>query len=163
MAIILVFSILGLIIVFLLIWRQTITLKIFKDENMIIYIYLLIPAIILISIGSVLRGYYYGLKMIKIPSVSQILECISKIFIVLLIFYYIHPVEPKYGVIIALAGISIGGEGFNFFYLLIRKGKTKSKYFNNVHNPGSLNILSQISSIAIPIGILIISSIIKIC
>ncbi|NMB08331.1 MAG: oligosaccharide flippase family protein [Tissierellia bacterium] len=151
-AIILVFSILGLIIVFLLIWRQTITLKIFKDENMIIYIYLLIPAIILISIGSVLRGYYYGLKMIKIPSVSQILECISKIFIVLLIFYYIHPVEPKYGVIIALAGISIG-EGFNFFYLLIMKGKTKSKYFNNVHNPGSLNILSQISSIAIPIGI----------
>ncbi len=115
MAIILVFSILGLIIVFLLIWRQTITLKIFKDENMIIYIYLLIPAIILISIGSVLRGYYYGLKMIKIPSVSQILECISKIFIVLLIFYYIHPVEPKYGVIIALAGISIGGKALISF------------------------------------------------
>lgn len=151
-AMILVFSILGLIVMFLLVWSETIALKVFKDENMSIYIYLLIPAVILISIGSVLRGYYYGLRMIKIPSISQILECISKLFLVLFVFYYIHPVEPKYGTMIALASISIG-EGFNLFYLLTMKGKTKSEHSIDIYNLGNLNILSQISSIAIPIGI----------
>lgn len=139
--------------VFLIVFSKSIALKIFKNENMFMHIYLLIPATILIAIGSVLRGYYYGLNIIKIPSISQILEYIAKLFLVLNILYYMHPVEPYYGAIIAIIGISIG-ESISLLYLIFKKRKTKSKFtFNTYEKVSRLHILLEISSIAIPIGI----------
>ena len=152
MALFLVCTISGILTIFFIIFGKTISLIIFKDENMFIHIYLLIPAIVLISIGSVFRGYYYGLNEIKIPSISQILECLPKLFLILSIHYYIHPVEPWYGAIIAIIGISLG-ECINLLYLIFRKRKIKSKFtFNTYQKVSKTHTLFEISTIAIPIG-----------
>lgn len=152
-ALFLVCIISGILIAFFIIFGKTIAFKIFKNENMFIHIYLLIPAIILISIGSVLRGYYYGLNIIKVPSISQILECLSKLLLILSMLYYVHTVKPRYGAMIAIIGISLG-ESINILYLIFRKRKIKNKYsFNTFEKSSKLSMLLEISSIAIPIGI----------
>lgn len=153
MALFLVCTISGILIIFFIIFGKTIAFKIFKVENMFIHIYLLIPAIILISIGSVLRGYYYGLNNIKVPSVSQILENLFKLFLILIILYCVHSMEPRYGAMIAIISISLG-ESINILYLIFKKKKLKNNFsFNTFEKINKLNILLEISSIAIPIGI----------
>jgi len=152
MALFLVCTISGILIIFFIIFGKTIAFKALKDENMSIHVYLLIPAIVLISIGSVLRGYYYGLNEIKVPSISQILEYLPKLLLVLSMLYYVHTVEPYYGAMIAIIGISLG-ECINLLYLIFKKRKVKSKFtFNTYEKISRLHILAEIFTIAIPIG-----------
>lgn len=137
----------------LILFGKTITLKIFKNEDMLLCIYLLAPAIIIISVSSVIRGYYYGQKMMIVPSISQIIEHITRFIIVLGLLYYIYPVEPIYGALIAICGITIG-EVFDLIWLVFmeRRLNKKSIYIK----PGQIStttILAQILHMATPLAI----------
>ncbi len=136
----------------LIFFSKTITSRMFNNEDMLFSIYLLIPVVLIISISSILRGYYYGLKMIMIPSVSQIIEHIARFVIILGFLYYVYPIKPIYGVFIAICGIIVG-EVFDLIWLIFMKIRMdkNTQYIPTKIN--SLSILNQIIYISIPIGI----------
>lgn len=136
----------------IVIYGEDISIRVFKDEKMVLGLYLLIPAIIVISISSIIRGYYYGLKLVMIPSISQIIEYVTRFVIILGLLYYIYPVKPFYGALIALAGISVG-EIFDLIWLtfMLKPWKRKKIIKSNII-PLKV-IVRQIIPIAIPLGL----------
>lgn len=132
---------------------KTISMQMFKDKDMSILIYLLTPAIITISINSVIKGYYYGLKMIGVASVSEIVEHVTKFIIVLGFLNYVCPVEPKLGALIAICGISIG-EIFDLIWLIFmyKHSNEKPPYIVPTEI-NKIEILTQILYIATPLTI----------
>lgn len=137
----------------LICFGRSITLRIFKDENMLPLIYILIPTLLIIPISSIFRGYYYGLKMIMIPSISQIIEHITRFVVILGFLYYVYPVKPIYGAFIAIFGVAVG-EFFDLLWLIFMKGRTKEKVsYNNLNKIRSITVLREILYIAIPMGV----------
>lgn len=87
-----------------------------KEPNLNLFILSICPAIVIITISNVIRGYYYGVKKVTIPAVGQIIEQASKIFFVfLLISYFNNKMMSTYA---ALLGISIG-EATNIIFMTI--------------------------------------------
>ena len=80
--------------------------KMLYSNNMSIFILAICPAIIAITLSNVVRGYYYGIKKVNIPAISQILEQISKIIFVYLIAKNFD--NPTLICLSAIIGISIG-------------------------------------------------------
>ena len=52
-----------------------------------LFILAICPAVVLITISNVLRSYFYGIKKVVIPAVGQILEQISRILFLILVYY----------------------------------------------------------------------------
>lgn len=133
-----------------------ITLKIFKNEDMLFCVYLLSPVIIIISLNAIMRGYYYGMKNMIMPSIGQIIEHIMKFIIVLGFLYYVYPVEPVYGAMIAICGISIG-ELFDFIWISSAKKRRNRRHRGSENLPikkiNGITCLTQILLIAIPLTI----------
>ncbi|MBS4535212.1 polysaccharide biosynthesis protein [Clostridium sp. D2Q-14] len=132
-----------------------ISTNILKNKDILYSLYFLIPAICIISISGIIRGYFYGLKKMTISGIAQIIEQISRIVFVILYLYYSYPVDSKWGAFIAIVGISFG-ELFGLFWLLFNysilkvKKRKKRKNFNTL----SLSyIIRNLFFIAIPITI----------
>ena len=82
------------------------SLQLLKDSNLYLLILGICPAIVVITISNVLRGYYYGLKDATIPAIGQVIEQIVRI---LFVFIVINCINKNYlNCYIALIGISIG-------------------------------------------------------
>lgn len=132
---------------------EFISIKVFKNSDMLIGVYLLVPALIIISISNIIRSYFYGMKNMITPSVSQVVEHITRFVIVLGMLYYFKPKSPIHGAIIAIAGISIG-EFFDLLWSLSSKRRlykhTRSSSNNNVF---SLSSLSKVLTISLPLTI----------
>lgn len=127
-----------------------ISIKIFKNKNTFVLINMLCPAIVIISLSSVVRGFYYGLKKINIAGIALILEQITRILFVIGIIYYLKKVNPYYGAYIAIIGISVG-EFFGLLWLILNiKFNNQS---NKRKNLSIINILYQLFTISFPITI----------
>lgn len=130
-----------------------IAIKIYKNKSIVILIYFLIPAVILIPLTITLRGYYYGLRIITVPNVSQIIEHTAQLIIVFIMLKLAYPITPIKGALIAICGISIG-EVFDLIWLTSRLIKTNRKIaYIPYEKKSSFKILSQIFSISAPIAI----------
>lgn len=137
----------------LIFFAPNIAIKVFKDEDMFIFIYFLVPATLIISISSILRGYFYGLKMITVPSISQIIEHVGRFAVVLGFLYYKAPITPAYGALVAIAGISIG-ETFDLIWLsFMQRFMIERKTYSVNSRIEGIRILKQILQVSIPIGI----------
>lgn len=101
------------------------SLKLLKNSNLSLLILAICPAIVVITISNVLRGYYYGIKEVTVPAIGQILEQVSKIIFVFLIIMYIN--NKSMNCYIALLGISVG-EAVNILYISICLYKNSSLY-----------------------------------
>ncbi|HSQ88159.1 polysaccharide biosynthesis protein [Romboutsia sp.] len=105
-----------------------ISLKLLKNANLSLFILSICPAIVVITISNVLRGYYYGLKNVTVPAIGQVLEQISRIVFVFLLIMYIN--NKAMNCYIALLGISIG-ETINILFIttcLCRNSNLYNKY-----------------------------------
>lgn len=91
-----------------------ISLKLLKNANLSLFILSICPAIVVITISNVLRGYYYGLKDVTVPAIGQVLEQISRIIFVFLLIMYIN--NKAMNCYIALLGISVG-ETINILFI----------------------------------------------
>lgn len=80
--------------------------KFLNNPHLNLFILAIAPAIVTITISNVLRGYYYGVKKVKIPAVGQIIEQITKILFVVLLVMYMG--NKNFNCYIALLGVSIG-------------------------------------------------------
>jgi len=102
-----------------------ISLKLLKNANLNLFILAICPAIVVITISNVLRGYYYGLKDVTIPAIGQVLEQISRIIFVFLLIMYVD--NKAMNCYIALLGISIG-ETINILFITICLYKNSNLY-----------------------------------
>lgn len=100
------FFIAALISIFVGLNSNYLSSKILHSNDMSIFILAICPAIIAITLSNVVRGYYYGIKKVNTPAISQILEQISKILFVYLIVKNFK--DPNLICLSAIIGISIG-------------------------------------------------------
>ena len=107
-------------------------IKFFNNSNLYLLILAISPAIVVITISNVLRGYYYGLKNATIPAIGQVLEQICRILFVFILIKYIN--KDYLNCYIALLGISIG-EISNIFFItccLYKDSNLSNKYIINI-------------------------------
>ena len=137
----------------LMFFAEFISIRVFKNSDMLIGVYLLVPALIIISISNVIRAYFYGMKNMVTPSIAQVIEHITRFIIVVGMLYYFKPKSPIHGAIIAIAGISIG-EFFDLLFSLSSKRRLyKNRYSPSNDNTFSLSSLSKVLTISIPLTI----------
>lgn len=108
------------------------------NNNHSIFILSICPAIIAITLSNIVRGYYYGLKEVNIPAISQVLEQISKFLFVYLIVKNLH--NQSLICLSALIGISIG-ECVSLSIMTI--GLARNPY---IYNKYTINIKEFINS-----------------
>lgn len=77
-----------------------------KDEGLNLFILGICPAVVLITISNVFRSYFYGIKKVTIPAIGQVVEQISRIIFLALIFLYIK--NKLFLCYYALIAISVG-------------------------------------------------------
>lgn len=162
------FFIAGLISLIVAISSDILSLRLLHSNTSSIFILALCPSIIAITISNIVRGYYYGIKQVDIPAISQILEQISKIVFVYLIVKNFK--SPTLICLSAIIGISIGEcISLSFMTLgLARRPYIDNKYTINIKefirssyntirmsipitcNRMSNIVLSSISSMIIP-------------
>lgn len=122
-----------------------------RNKDVYPSIILLAPAIFVISIASVMRGYFYGLKKINPAGIAQILEQITRISFVLITLSYFYPVKSGLGAFIAVCGITVG-EVFGLLWLIINyRIINRKKSHGNSKGITTGKILSQMSHITVPI------------
>ncbi|WP_130806464.1 putative polysaccharide biosynthesis protein [Senegalia massiliensis] len=146
------FSLILSLILFLL--SPFISSNILKNKDTLYFLYFLIPAILLISLSSVTRGYFYGLKKMGISGSSQIIEQIIRIVFVLLYLYFSYPIDSTWGAFIALLGISVG-EFFGLLWLFLNYNIINFKSKKNIVNKklSLKEIITSLFFIAMPITI----------
>ena len=90
------------------------SIKLLKDINLYLLVLGICPAVVVITISNVLRGYYYGLKDATVPAIGQVIEQLVRI---LFVYIIINCIKKDYlNCYIALLGISIG-EVANIFFI----------------------------------------------
>ncbi|MGL5718507.1 MAG: oligosaccharide flippase family protein [Paraclostridium sp.] len=75
------------------------------NSNLYIFVLAICPAIVVITLSNILRGYYYGIKKVNAPAISQILEQLVKILFVYLVVKNTN--NPLTISLSAIIGISI--------------------------------------------------------
>lgn len=147
------FSIAIILSTILLFSAKFIALKVLKNEDMLLGVYLLIPPIIIISLSNVLRSYFYGKKDMITPSVAQLIEHFTRFTIVIGMISYFSPLNPLYGAIIAILGISIG-EFFDLMWSLSAKKRLYNSQIFATKNKWSSKIaLHKIIKVSVPLTI----------
>lgn len=101
--------------------------KLLHDKYSNLFILSICPAIVIITISNVLRGYFYGIKKVMVPAVGQVIEQITRILFVFLLTMYIS--DKAMICYVTLLGISIG-EATNVIYMSICLYKESSLYNN---------------------------------
>lgn len=99
--------------------------RLLNDRDLNLFILAICPAVVLITLSNVFRGYFYGIKKVIVPAVGQVVEQISRILFVFLIAMYISDnAMICYATLIA---ISIG-EAVNVIYMSICLYKESTLY-----------------------------------
>ncbi|MTI46573.1 MAG: polysaccharide biosynthesis protein [Firmicutes bacterium] len=138
----------------LIVTSKHISINIYNNEKLLSLIYVAIPAIPILSLTSVLRGYLYGLNKMAQAGFSEIIEHIGRFIIIIFILFYIHPVSPYTSCKIAIFGISIG-EFLDLIYLLsIYKKNTRDTRLAIYSKDSFKSIVLKIIKIATPLTIL---------
>ncbi len=100
------------------------------------------------ALGSVLRGYFLGLKNTTISALSQVLEQLTRIFLIYLTSSYFVPLGIEYACGCAVLGMAVG-EIISFLYVfftyLFHKKEKKKKTLSNK------SALIMLLSMAVPL------------
>ncbi|WP_240414335.1 stage V sporulation protein B [Paenibacillus periandrae] len=115
------------------------------------------PIIILVGIGSVLRGYFQGRQNMIPTAVSQVAETIIRIFTVLAFAYALLPYGIEYAAAGAMAGVMVGeAVALLVLFLYYRRSRSQTTPFpiakiGSVPLVGRLANLRQLLKLALPI------------
>ncbi|HLR20370.1 MAG TPA: oligosaccharide flippase family protein [Tissierellaceae bacterium] len=140
-----------LLSIVIVLFSDFIAINIFKNKEMIYGVYLLVPALIIMSITRVLESFFYGMKNMIIPSIAEIIESTARLIIITTIFYYFSNTNPIYGAMIAILGISIG-ELCDLIWSLLSKNKTRiSRSKENIFSGFSIRFAAKILFMSLPL------------
>ncbi|QZY57249.1 stage V sporulation protein B [Crassaminicella profunda] len=145
----------SLLSIFLFFYAKYISINIIRNKDTYFSLIALTPAIPLITLSSIFRGYYYGIKDVGPPGTSQILEQIFRIVFVIGSLYMVSPLPTKYASMIAVMGISVG-ELIGLLWLLFKFKILEALHLRRTYHvlkTKSKAILKKIIIISIPITI----------
>lgn len=126
---------------------------IIKDMRIITAIKIICPAMILISISNILKGYFYGTSKINIPSIIDILEKFMRIIILIAVIKLLNLKTVQSTVTAAYASICIG-EFLSYVFLYSYYKKVKVKIEDNITlNISKRSLLKDMIKIAFPLCI----------
>ena len=103
-------------------------------EDVTYVIRVISTAILIVPVLSVYRGYFEGHKFITPPSVSQVLEQIVRVTIIIVgsfLTLKVFNLSLKNTVGVAVFGATLGSF-FSYFYLLIIRNKNKNKFTKKI-------------------------------
>ncbi|MEZ0536071.1 oligosaccharide flippase family protein [Caldicellulosiruptoraceae bacterium PP1] len=105
-------------------------INIFKWPNDAYYAYIsLAPAIFFVSLASIYRGLFNGLKEMEHTAISQIIENIFRVTVGLSLCLILIKKSISYSTAGAMLGASVGSF-FSLLYLVISKSKLNKEIFN---------------------------------
>ena len=126
-------------------------------EDVTFVIRVISTAILIVPILSIYRGYFEGHRFMSPPSISQVLEQIVRVLIIIfgsLFAIKVFKLNLTNAVGIALAGATVGAI-ISYFYLVDKKNKNKKKFdekIRNVNEPiiSNKTIIKKLAVYALP-------------
>jgi stage V sporulation protein B len=140
--------------VFMYLYIDFIANVILKDSRTYYSLLLLIPCIPIVAAASALKGYFYGTQDIVPTAISQIVEQIVRIGLVMAMAGYFLKVGIEYACALATIGMAIGEMSNLLVILLIYRFK-KSKSEKQKSRYGFMRkriIIKELAKISVPIS-----------
>jgi stage V sporulation protein B len=130
---------------------------ILKDNRTYYAFMVLIPCIPVIAIAAVLRGYFYGISQVMPTALSQVVEQIIRISLVLGMAEFMIKAGMEYACMLAAIGMAAGEVSNLIVLYLFYVKKNKNLSINrtikdNIHIKRKSIILKEIFSISIPVS-----------
>ncbi|KUO74372.1 MAG: hypothetical protein APF77_16315 [Clostridia bacterium BRH_c25] len=122
-----------------------------KDYRTLLSIMVFTPAIFFISIGGVLKGYFFGLQDVNPPALIDILEKVIRLGGLLLTTYFLLPFGIEYvcaGVMAAMAT----GELISLALLYFSYKLRRTSIVVNTQTDSTIHIMSRILKTALPLS-----------
>lgn len=140
--------------IFILIFSGVISNVILKDSRTYYSVILLIPCIPAIAAASALKGYFYGIQDVTPTAISQIVEQIVRIGLVVAMAGYFVKIGLDYACALATIGMAVG-EMSNLFVLAIIYKIKKKNSFKKLSRNGFIRkrvIIKELLEISLPIS-----------
>lgn len=132
---------------------EPLALKVLKDSRTLLSIMVFTPAIFFISLGAVLKGYFFGLQDVNPPALIDILEKLIRLFGLLLTTYFLLPFGIEYvcaGVMAAMATGELISLALLFFTYRIKRAAVTTY---QTHVDSSVSIIARILRTALPLSL----------
>ncbi len=144
----------GIIIsVFMFTFIDFIVNVILKDERTYYSMLLLIPCIPVIAAASAIKGYFYGIQDVAPTAVSQIVEQIVRICLVMAMAAYFVNIGMEYACALATIGTAFGEiANLAVVYVVYRKRKKQLPVRSKAGLLRKRSIIRDIAGIAIPVS-----------
>lgn len=144
-------SVLAIIIIVVL--RPVLLPKLLPDPRSIFPFMTMVPALILVALSSILRGYFQGLQQMTPSAVSQICEQVVRTTLGITLAYKLLPYGPAYAATGLAAGMVIG-ETVGLISLLVfyRFSSLRRKVESNPSTEENLHsLIRKIMTLSFPI------------
>lgn len=145
----------GIIVsVTLLIFSNFISATILKDSRTYYSLIIMVPCIPLIAAASAIKGYFYGIQQVTPTAISQIVEQIVRIAVVILMASYFVNISMQFACALATLGMA-AGEIANLAILLFIYKYQKIKPLYTRSRFGFLRkrlILKDLFKISVPVS-----------
>lgn len=128
---------------------------ILKDSRTYYSFLFLMPCIPVIAIASALKGYFYGMSDITPTALSQIMEQVVRIALVMAMAVYFADLGLEYACALATFGMAIG-EVSNLLVLFIIYKNKKKKLPKDISKKGLMRkreIIFQLCKISVPVSV----------
>lgn len=124
-----------------------------KDSRTYYAILLLIPVIPIIAATSALKGYFYGIQDVTPTAVSQIVEQLVKIGLILAVAGYIAKAGIEFACAVATVGMAVGEiSNLIVLWVVYRKRSHKNKVKSKFGLIRKRSIAKEIASVAFPVS-----------
>ncbi|MCL2573729.1 MAG: polysaccharide biosynthesis protein [Defluviitaleaceae bacterium] len=141
----------------LFIFAEPIAAGIMNDGRITLSLRILSVSFVFMAAGSCIRGYFLGLQKAVIPAVSQVIEQLARMTIILMLAGTFIPRGLEYAAAAAVIGIVVG-EGLSFVYVYISYKRYKAKMPKKVPLMTQNQALFAIMAMAAPLTLNRISS-----
>lgn len=122
-----------------------------KDTRTYLPILLFVPALLFVSIGSILKGYFYGMQNSTFPAVIDIVEKGIRIIVLISVVTLLKPMGLNYQIAGAVAAMTAGElTSTAFLYIFYRRSCPRNK--NVTGKPDNvLQIIVNVLTISLPL------------
>jgi len=128
---------------------QAIAENILKDTRTYYSLFMMVPAIPLIAVASAIKGYFYGCNRMTPTAVSQIIEQVVKMLVVIMLAGTVVPLGLEFACALATFGM-IAGELASLIFLLPVYLSARKKRYTSVKSRTALII--ELLKNAVPIS-----------
>ncbi|MCL2168638.1 MAG: polysaccharide biosynthesis protein [Defluviitaleaceae bacterium] len=127
--------------------------NILNEPRIVLSLRILSFSFVFMALGSCVRGYFLGLQKTVVPAISQIIEQLARIGVIMLMAAAFIPRGLEYAAAMAVIGIVVG-ETLSFIYVVVayklnvKRGKSKEK---TVPSMGRRTAFFAIGAMALPL------------